>query len=296
MRRTGLIIGASGQLGTDLCRVLRGEWELAKSGNRRVRPGWLKIDLSDPAGTVAAIREARPQYLFIAGALTNVELCEAQPETCFRINVEGPRAVAEYARDHGATVVYYSTDHVFDGGQERNVESDPPRPLNVYARSKVRGEQMIRELLPDRHLIIRTAWLYGPDLAYRNFILRLAGRLRQGLEMPVPVDQWGSPTSTEDVAAATKQLLERGATGTFHATGPDFMSRLDLAERVCERFDLNAGLLDPKKSGELRLMAERPLRVRLDCRKIRSLGIGAFRPLEEGIDRLKDWYLAHAPG
>lgn len=284
-RRRCLVIGASGQLGQALCAVL-GEAHEVLAAHHAPAAGQLQVDLGAPEAAAEAVRRLAPDWIMIAGALCNVDLCETERDRCQRVNVEGPRAVAEQARALGAAVVYYSTDHVFDGTQASYQETDAPHPLNVYARSKVEGEAAIRETLPDRHLILRTAWLYGPDRRRRNFILRLRDQVAAGRTVRVPHDQWGSPTYTEDVAAATRRLLERGLHGTFHATGPDYLDRMALARQVCAAFGLDVQHVHGVPTAQLRQPAYRPLRVRLDCRALTALALVRFRRVAEGLQAL----------
>jgi dTDP-4-dehydrorhamnose reductase len=227
--------------------------------------------------------------VFIAGAMCNVDGCELEPDVCQRINVSGPATVAAYLSRHGGTAVFFSTDHVFDGTKASYQESDPVHPLSVYARSKVDAEQAVRELLPTRHLILRTGWVYGPDPNRRNFILRLVDRTRNGQTVTVPSDQWGSPTLTDDLARATRVLLDRGMTGTFHATGPDYVDRATLAGMVCEIFGLDRHRIHPVPTEQLGQAAVRSRRVRLDCAKLHATHMGAFKSITEGLAFMADW-------
>lgn len=289
-----LIIGATGQLGRALCAQLRDHHEVIESAYRDTRNGQLRIDLRDPGASVAAVMAARARWIIIAAAFCNVDRCEQEPDTCLRVNVEGPRAIAEYARDHEAVVVYYSTDHVFDGAQPVYREADPVSPLNVYARSKAQAEAMLQQLLPSQHLILRTASLFGPDAARKNFVLRVVDLVSAGQPVHVAADQWGSPTYTEDLAGATRALLERGARGLVHATGPEFMDRAALAREVCAVFGLDAGRIVALATSQLDQAARRPLRVRLDCQKLRELGIGPFRTVRLGLEALREEERANA--
>lgn len=284
-----LLIGSGGQLGRALATLFRRTHEVTQAVRRNPERDQLLLDLADPDSVRAAFRLARPELILIAGAFCNVDLCETEQDACRRVNVIGPKLLGELAREHGSLVVYYSTDHVFDGTAQSNREADPIRPLNLYARSKAEGEAALRDVLPDRHLILRTSWVYGPDRQRRNFALRLVDRLGRGEAVVVPADQWGSPTYTEDLACVTLFLVERGLTGTFHAVGPDFLDRPTLAGRICERFGLDAGKVLPKPTRELGQAAPRPLRVRLDCEKLQASGAPAFRDLEAGLRGLHGW-------
>jgi dTDP-4-dehydrorhamnose reductase len=178
---------------------------------------------------------------------------------------------------------------VFDGAKTSYVEEDAVSPLNVYSRSKARAEDALRELVPAHHIIVRTGWVYGPDNERRNFVLRLVDRIARGEKIAVPSDQWGSPTYTEDIAASTRFLIDHGAVGTFHATGPDFLDRAALAGKICEHFGLDARAIDPQPSRALRQTARRSLRVLLDCQKLHNTGAPPFRGVSDGLRSLDAW-------
>ena len=293
MKPRCLIIGAPGQLGRALCAELRGSSDVFETAHHSHQPGQWHLDLADPSTVRRVIEDIRPDWILIAGVLGNVDRAEVEPALCRAVNVEGPRAVAECAQAAGAAVVYYSTDTVFDGANDGSAEDDPVAPVNAYARSKVEAETVMRALLPRQSLIIRTAWLYGPDARRRNFVLRLVDDARAGRRTPVPDDQWGSPTFTEDVARVTRLLLERGCRGIYHAVGPEFVNRADLARQVCRQFGLEERFVLAQPTAALQQPARRPLRVRLDCAKLRSVAPEAsFRTLADGLEVLKTWEAA----
>ncbi|MBI1952772.1 MAG: NAD(P)-dependent oxidoreductase [Candidatus Omnitrophica bacterium] len=287
MGRRVLVLGAGGQLGMALVQKFQGAYEVMEAVHRGPKPGRPLVDLADAAGTLRLLDRLAPDWILIAGAYCNVDGCESEAELCRRVNVEGPRSVARWARGRGAIVVFYSTDHVFDGSLASASEESPVHPLNRYAQSKVEGEQAVREELPESHLILRTSSLYGPDQARKNFVLRLADRLVAGGTVRVASDQWGSPTATSDVAGATRFLLEKDRTGTFHAVGPDFLSRIDFAHRICASFGLDARRVIAVPTEELHQPARRPLRVRLGTRKLSAAGAEPFSNVELGLAALK---------
>lgn len=291
-----LLIGSSGQLGHSLSAAFSPKHHVIEAVRCNPTAGQVTIDLNDRPATLAALLDAKPDAVLIAGAFCHVDLCETEQEACRRVNVRGPQTVAEYARDHECQVVLYSTDQVFDGTRESYGETDVIAPLNVYAQTKAESEAMLREVLPDRRLVLRTAWLYGPDAARRNFVLRLIGRVAAGEDVQIPADQWGTPTYTDDLARATLFLVERGHSGTFHATGPERIDRFSLARKVCSRFGLDARRLIPKSTRELGQAAPRPLRVFLDCRKIRAVGTEPFRGVDAGLEALYAWHAAETEG
>ena len=283
-----LLIGASGQLGSALRRAFADVPVMAAS-HQHAGPSETSVDLSDPASLAAIVAHVNPGLILIAGAMCNVDRCETEEASCMSVNVHGPRTLAERAARSGARVVLFSTDHVFDGSKDSFVENDPVNPLNVYSNSKALAEKELRDALPECHLIIRTASVYGPDVHRRNFVLRLVDRISAGENVPVPADQWGSPTYTEDLARITRHLINRGESGTFHATGPDLLDRLTLAQMICEQFEVPSQRLIPKTSRELMQAARRPSRVLLNCDKLFATGIAPPRSVTEGLQLLRAW-------
>jgi dTDP-4-dehydrorhamnose reductase len=280
-----LLIGASGQVGHALTEVFPRE-DLVTASHSHARQNDILVDLGDQTSIQRALADVHPDLVLVSGAMCNAEQCEVDPDACERVNARGPAAIAEYARDNDARVVFFSTDHVFDGALDRYVESEAVNPLNAYARSKAQAEALIRELVPTRHLILRTGWVYGPDAERRNFALRLVDRIAAGETVAVPSDQWGSPTYSEDLARATRYLVEHDAVGTFHATGPEFLDRTTLALRICDEFGLDRRGIVARPTGELGQVARRSLRVLLDCEKIGRAGVPSFRGVAEGLRSL----------
>jgi dTDP-4-dehydrorhamnose reductase len=149
------IIGANGQLGVDLCRVLAGQKIPVLPLTHR------DIDVSDAGQVDQVLGSIGPDVVISTAAFHKVEECERQPALSFAVNATGPRNLALACRQNNAVLVHFSTDYVFDGAQRRRyTESDLPHPLNVYGVSKLAGEHMLA-LSWDRHFVVRTCGLYG---------------------------------------------------------------------------------------------------------------------------------------
>ena len=290
-----LIIGAAGQLGRALASVFSQPYLVTEAVRCNPNSNQVEIDLANTASVMDRLKKLSPDIILIAGAYTNVDQCEEEPLLCYQVNAEGPREIARYAKTKGGFVIYYSTDHVFDGTAPSYTELDPVHPLNVYSQSKVEGERAMRQAIPDRHLIIRTSWLYGPDPEERNFPIRLLKRLQAEERVPVPPDQWGSPTFTEDLAVTTHFLIDRGEIGTFHVRGPDVVNRYAYACRIASHFGFAKERLVPTPTAELGQVAVRALRVELNCQKLHSLGGPPLRDIEKGLLALKEWRMDRNP-
>src|SRR5205823_9227154 len=131
-----------------------------------------------------------------------------------------------------APLVFFSTEHIFPETAHPCREDDPFAPVSVYAKSKAEAERRIREILPDRHLILRTSWVYGPEEQGKNFVYRTVRTLRAGQPLVVPQDQYGQPTYSPDLARAALDLCRAGHRGTFHVVGPAHLSRLEFARLI----------------------------------------------------------------
>ena len=171
------------------------------------------LDVADEAGVRSALSDAR--VVVHLAAFTNVDACESEPERAVAVNARGTEHVARAAREAGARVIYVSTDYVFGGDKEGAYEEgDPPRPLNVYGRSKLEGERAILE--SPENLVVRTSWVYGGG---RNFVSTIVTAARAGKELRVVADQTGRPTWARDLARALVHLVEAGTRGIVHVAG-----------------------------------------------------------------------------
>lgn len=217
---TFLLLGAAGQVGFELHRGLEVLGEVIPVTRDGRLPGGgvaRVIDLSDVAALVALLDDVEPDVIVNAAAYTAVDRAESEPELAQAINANAPAVLARWCAAHGAKLVHYSTDYVFDGQSERPLrEDDATAPLGVYGRSKRDGEIGIQQSGCE-HLILRTAWVYAAR--GHNFLrtmLRLAGerdRLR------VVADQIGSPTPARWIAAVTVALLARWQAGAEWPSG-----------------------------------------------------------------------------
>ena len=234
-----LLTGRTGQIGFEL------EVMLAGLGDVRA-PDRGQMDLSKPADIQRTIRDLKPHLIVNAAAYTAVDQAEEDEVTARLINVEAPAQMAKEARSIGACLLHYSTDYVFDGLKAVPYdEDDSPKPVNVYGRTKLEGEEAIRKS-GVRHLIFRTAWVYGRR--GRNFLLSILRLATQRADLRVVSDQLGAPTWSRAVASATStilsRLLDRGSdlasfenvSGTYHMTAAGETSWYGFAAAILEEF------------------------------------------------------------
>jgi dTDP-4-dehydrorhamnose reductase len=185
-------------------------------------------------------------------------------------------------------MVYLSTDYVFDGEKrEPYSETDPPHPLNVYGRSKLRGEQYVQECVEDS-LIVRTQWLYGPF--GRNFVDSILRQAREKKAIPIVDDQTGSPTYTVDLAKAMSGLIRVDARGIFHAANSDFCTWYTFGQTILKLWGINRVKILPISSKELGRPAARPSYSVLNCQKLKRETGWTMRLWSEA---LKDYFSAY---
>jgi dTDP-4-dehydrorhamnose reductase len=195
-----VIVGRNGQLAWELQRLLPSLGTVAAIG----RP---EIDLAEPDSIRGAIRKYKPDVIVNAAAYTAVDQAEAERAVAFRVNAEAPAVMAEEARKINALFLTYSTDYVFDGRkQSPYTELDKTNPLNTYGASKLAGDQAV-ENVGGAYLILRTAWVYGPR--GKNFLRTIMRLAVERKELRVVDDQIGAPTSSEDLARATGEIIRQ---------------------------------------------------------------------------------------
>ncbi len=271
-----LVTGANGQVGHALVR---------QGGAAVVGLDRAALDITDREAVRRAVGEHAPDLVVNAAAYTAVDRAEAEEETAFAVNRDGPAHLADACTEHGIPLIHLSTDYVFDGTKGAPyAETDPVNPLGAYGRSKAEGEEAVRERL-GRHVILRTSWVFGDH--GQNFvrtILRL-GRERDALR--VVADQRGNPTAAADIAHAVLTIARRTAEGeeaswgTFHFAGQPATTWHGFAEAILDEArrhgPVRAEHVEPIPTSAYPTPAPRPADTRLDGSKL-AAGWGIDAP------------------
>jgi dTDP-4-dehydrorhamnose reductase len=256
-----LLTGRNGQVGWELVRALAPLGQVVAYDRTQ-------LDLAVPDRIAGAVRAVKPDVLVNAAAYTAVDQAEREPAAAHAINAAAVAVLADEARRAGALLVHFSTDYVFDGSKETPyVEEDVPNPLNEYGRSKLAGEQAIRET-DGPHLILRTSWVYSAR--GRNFFLTMRWLLQEKEEVRVIVDQVGAPTCAGAIADATAAILgkrDRRPSGVYHLTSSGSTSWHGFATAIA-RLERSATRVVPIPSEAYPSPARRPRNSRLSNEKL----------------------------
>jgi len=265
-----IVLGAGGQLGSDLARLIG-------PGTGFTRE---QVSVSDPDAIDALVSSLRPAIVFNCAAYNAVDRAEAEKDLAYAVNAEGPANVARACARHRIRLVHFSTNFVFDGALDRPyVESDVPAPISIYGASKLEGEQRVLDLLPDA-LVIRTAALFGDRgsaIKGGSFPDRILARARSGELLRVVADQKVNPTYTADLAPVALELGESELRGVVHVVAGGCAGWDEFARAALAEFHLDVEV-EAASSAELGGAARRPLN---GC--LGSSLVAPLRPWREGL-------------
>jgi dTDP-4-dehydrorhamnose reductase len=265
-----VLVGKNGQLGWEFQRMLPILGEVISLDRK-------ELDLCDLDAIQKILSEWKPNLIINASAYTDVDGAEKETDLAMKINVLAPGIMAEMSRKLQAVFIHYSTDYVFDGGKNAlYTETDQTNPLNMYGKSKLMGEENIRQA-GEAYLILRTSWVYS--LRGNSFVNKVLKWSRQNKTLKVVSDQVSSPTWARTLAEITSFVLAQNKKdlyeniherhGIYHLAGSGFTSRYDWAKQILandpEPSEQIVQAIEPALSEEFPTPAVRPLFSALDC-------------------------------
>ncbi len=261
-----LITGSNGNLGTKLIDTCLKQGFHPVGTDFAVEPSNRNLgkfeyywgDVQEKEKIQQICNDVNPEVIIHTAAITDVDLCEQEHELAVNINFSGTVNILDYVKEAGCKFVFISTDYVFDGEKGNYVETDKTDPINFYGQNKLETEDIIQETLED-YLIIRTSSLYGiASNIHNNFLLWILKKLKKEEKVPLFVDQIVNPTLTDNLASNIFELIRAKATGIYHLTGKDSMSRYEFGELVCEVFNYDKNLLEKIALSDFNSPAKRP--------------------------------------
>lgn len=281
-----LITGSKGQLGTQIRKIIEngkseiGEIDKVYSKAEVKYVDYDELDITNLNEVVNFISAFNPDVIINCAAYTNVDKCESDTGTAFKVNSLGSRNLAIGAEKVHAKLLHVSTDYVFNGqGNIPFKEYDLPSPVSVYGKTKLLGEQYVRENC-SRYFIVRTAWLYG--YYGKNFVYTIMKVGKEKGHLDVVNDQRGNPTNAEDLAHHILKIALTDEYGIYHCTGTGECSWYDFAREIIKLSKINC-TVSPITSNDLGRAAKRPAFSSLDNMMLRSTVGDEMRPWEEAI-------------
>jgi dTDP-4-dehydrorhamnose reductase len=264
-----VVVGSTGQLGTDLMKILREDHEMVGLTHQ-------DIEVSN-YNSCLTLKEHHPDIIINTAAFHKTDQCEEEPEKAFLVNAIGSKNVTKVSIEIEAKTIFISTDYVFDGTKSRPyVEDDAPNPINTYGISKLAGELCARQ--NSKHYVIRVASLFGTAGASGkggNFVETMISKARKNEQITVVDDMWMSPTYTKDAVQIMKRIIESKLPfGTYHATNKGFCTWFQFTEEIFSLLSLTP-TLTPIKTTQLQVKARRPRFSALKSTKLSKHGIQA---------------------
>ncbi len=249
-----LVTGSAGMLGSDLCKLLaEGDYFFVgtdiKEPNEQIlsHNAYVQANITDKKKIEAVLKQVKPDIVIHTAAYTAVDDCEANKELAFKINEEGASNVARAAKKINANMIYISTDYVFDGKKTSIYKTtDEVNPISIYGKSKLAGEEVVKNILGYKYIIARTSWLYGK--CGSNFVDKIVTKARGGELLRIVDDQIGSPTNTIDLSQGLIEICKRfeedrdnqGLFGVYHISNAGTCSWYDYALQILKYAGIDA--------------------------------------------------------
>jgi dTDP-4-dehydrorhamnose reductase len=279
-----LLTGSSGQLGSECKEVLKDDYEI-------ISPNKEELDITSWDKVIMSIDQLSPNIILNCAAFTNVDECEKEKKLAERINVEGPRNLAQGAARYDKIIVHISSDLIFNGRKrlpQPYFEDDPMSPLSRYGFTKMESEMAVKQNTP-HYIIIRAGWIYGVrGHSFLKQILQLAMKKDQK-SIYVVNDQIGSPTWSYRLAQQIKVLIDNRKEGVYHATSEGYCSRYEWAKYFLEKMEITIPVL-PCTSEKYPTPAKRPLNSILENRQLKIEGLNIMPNWQKDLDIFIDNY------
>ncbi|MEP1086731.1 SDR family oxidoreductase [Algoriphagus sp.] len=272
------ITGANGLLGQKLVNQLvdKGEFQVIASGKGDCRlPGdgfdYVPLDITNASEVEKILASIKPDVIIHGAAMTHVDECEMNQESCYNANVNATAYLVKAAEAAKSHFIFVSTDFIFSGEEGPLDENAVAAPVNYYGETKLEGEKLVMACKTS-WAISRTVLVFGiaHDMSRTNIVLWVKSSLEAGKEIQVVDDQFRTPTLAEDLAAGCILIAEQGAEGVFNISGPDFLTPYEMAIHVADYFGLDKSLIKRADSSTFTQPAKRPLKTGFIIKKAKE--------------------------
>lgn len=244
------------------------------------------INVRDKNVLKETIMKSQPEVIINLAAVTNVDNCESDKQTCWDVNVTLVENLARLARIVDARMVHVSTDYVFDGQKGPYAETAVPHPISYYGKSKLAGENacIVGSM---QAAVVRTNVVYGPFVERPDFVRWVLDALESRTPIRVVNDQYSNPTYVDDISESILRIIQKKRSGIYHVGGADYCSRYEFALRIAEFFRADPSNISPVTTAELKQPARRPLKGGLITLKAETdLGM-KMRGIESGLSTIR---------
>lgn len=286
-----LITGGTGLLGNSLVEILSRTFDVYATYNDYYinKNNFFKMDITNERDIEEIFQKIEPDILIHTAALTNVDLCEENKVFAKKVNFQGTKYLSKICASHGIKMIYISTDYVFDGNKGNYTESDVPKPINYYGKTKLDGEEAIKNIL-DEYIIIRTSlygWNIQDKLSFSEWIIK---NLSSESKIKAITDQYSSLMFTDNLSEIIANMVSKEYNGIFNVSSFESISKYEFALKLAEIFGLDSELISPILSKEIyplkSLKAQRPKDTSLNTSKIIDFGL-KMPSIRQGLENMK---------
>lgn len=284
-----LVTGYGGFVAGSVVKQARADWDVIALSRSNMTSGreditLIQFDLREIDRLRQVFDQVQPAAVIHTAAIANIDRCQSHQEEAEAVNVGVTARLAELCRQNGTRMVFCSTDTVFDGKQGMYVEQDVPRPLNYYAETKVRAEQIVQDEL-DNMVVARLSLVTGFPLigAGNSFLARMIASFQQGIPVPMPENEIRTPIDIVTLGRALLELAGSDFTGILHLAGNTRLNRYEMAVHIAALLGFPQVLVEPTNSNAMSDRAPRPNDASLDNSKAKQVLTTPMLSLAEGI-------------
>ena len=291
-----LITGSNGLLGQNLLELFLKDTEkyqvvgFSRGENRSGRTDfdYHEIDITNKQLLAEKTKQIRPDFIINTAAMTNVDACENDKESCYDLNVNVVKNLTTICAEIKAHLIHISTDFIFDGKKGNYTEEDIPNPLSYYGETKLLSEELLQKSSIN-FTILRTILVYGlvNDMSRSNIVLWVKESLENKREITIVDDQFRTPTYVEDLALACKISIDKKATGIFNISSNQLLSIYEIAQEIATTFQLDRNLIKPISTNTLNQTASRPIKTGFDLTKTNKILEFYPKSFKEDLQRFK---------
>lgn len=284
MQLKAVVTGANGMLGDSFCPLLENKGYHVVAADIIANAKIIKLDIKNLDKAMYVVKKEKPGIIFHLAAETDVDKCELNEKHAYETNAKGTENMALCCKELDIPMVYISTGAVFDGEKENGyTEEDITGPVNIYGKSKLEGEKVVKALL-SKYYIIRAGWMIGGYNKDKKFVWKIVELLKTKKEISAVTDKFGTPTFTKDLSKGIYDIVTKGEYGLYHSVNNGgICTRFDIAKKIIEYLNKKDVILKPVDSNAFPMPAPRPKSEALINHRLFSMGMNNMRTWQEAL-------------